>query len=114
MNGAATRGAQMFVFPPAPIARLDIIEAAGTAIAEGTGNLVQVDLPAGSSTNRTVRVQARNFTGIVPITVIVIPENRPATRYNTQIDMSGGNPSAVTVNVSIPDGTISRIQTWTR
>jgi hypothetical protein len=114
MNGTATRGAQMFVFPPAPFARLDIIEAAGTAIPEGTGNSVQVDLPAGSTTNRTVRVQARNFTGIVPITVIVIPENRPATRYNSQIDMSGGNPSVVTVNVGVPDGTISRIQTWTR
>ena len=114
MNGTATRGAQMFVFPTAPVARLDLIEAAGTAIPEGTGNLVQVDLPAGSSTNRTVRVQGRNFTGVVPITVIVIPENRPATRYNAQIDMSGGNPSEVTVNVSIPDGTISRIQTWTR
>lgn len=114
MNGIATRGAQMFVFPPPPIARLDIIEAAGTLIPEGTGALVQVDLPAGSSNNRTVRVQGRNFTGIVPITVIVIPENRPATRYNAQIDMSGGNPSEVTVNVVIPDGTISRIQTWTR
>lgn len=114
MTGTATRGAQMFVFPPAPVVRLDIIEAAGTAIPEGTGNSVQVDLPAGSTTNRTVRVQARNFTGIVPITVIVIPENRPATRYNSQIDMSGGNPSVVTVNVGVPDGTISRIQTWTR
>ena len=114
MNGTATRGAQMFVFPPAPIARLDIIEAAGTAIPEGTGNLVQVDLPAGSSTSRTVRVQGRNFTGLVPITVIVIPENRPAIRYDAQINMSGGNPSEVTVNVTIPDGTISRIQTWTR
>lgn len=114
MNGVATRGAQMFVFPTAPIARLDIIEAAGTAIPEGTGSIVQVDLPAGSSTSRTVRVQGRNFTGIIPITVIVIPENRASTRYDAQIDMSGGNPSTVTVNVVIPDGTVSRIQTWTR
>ncbi len=114
MNGVATRGAQMFVFPPAPIARLDIIEAAGTVIPEGTGSIVQVELPAGSSTSRTVRVQGRDFTGIVPITVIVIPENRPSTRYNAQIDMSGGNPSSVTVDVVIPDGTVSRVQTWTR
>ena len=114
MNGVATRGAQMFVFPPAPIARLDIIEAAGNAISEGTGNLVQVDLPANSTTNRTVRVQGRNFTGVVPITVAVIPENRPSTRYDAEIDMNIGNPAAVTLNVVIPDGTISRIQTWTR
>lgn len=114
MNGVATRGAQMFVFPPAPVARLDIIEAAGTPISEGTGNIVQVDLPAGSTTSRTVRVQARNFTGVVPITVAVISENRPSTRYDAEINMNSGNPSAVTVNVVIPDGTISRIQTWTR
>ncbi len=114
MNGIATRGAQMFVFPPTPIARLDIIEAAGNAIPEGTGNLVQVDLPAGSTINRTVRVQGRNFTGVVPITVVVISENRPSTRYDAEIDMNTGNPAAVTVDVVIPDGTISRIQTWTR
>lgn len=114
MNGVATRGAQMFVFPPAPIARLDIVEAAGAAIPEGTGSVIQVDLAAGSTTNRTVRVQGRDFNGIVPITVVVIPENRPSTRYDAQINMSGGNPSEVTVNVVIPDGTISRIQTWTR
>jgi len=113
-QGVATRGAQMFVFPSAPIARLDIIEAAGNAIPEGTGNLVQVDLPPGSATNRTVRVQGRDFTGIVPISVAVISENRPSTRYNSQIDMGTGNPAEVTVNVVIPDGTISRIQAWTR
>jgi hypothetical protein len=114
LQGIATRGAQMFVFPPAPIARLDIIEAAGNPVPEGTGNLVQVDLPAGSTTNRTVRVQGRNFTGVVPITVAVISENRPSTRHDTEIDMNTGNPAATTVNVVIPDGTISRIQTWTR
>ena len=113
LRGIATRGAQMFVFPPT-VPRLDIIEAAGTAIPEGTGNLVQVDLPAGSATDRTVRVQGRIFTGIVPITVAVISENRPSTRYNAEIDMNTGNPAAVTLNVVIPDGTISRIQTWTR
>lgn len=114
MNGIATRGAQMFAFPAAPIARLDIIEAAGNAIPEGTGNLVQVDLPAGSSTSRTVRVQGRDFTGVVPITVAIISENRPSSRYDAVIDMGTGNPATVTVNVVIPDGTISRIQTWTR
>ena len=112
--GLATRGALMFTFPPDPIPRLDIVEAAGQLIPFGTGASVQIELPAGSPTTRTVRIQARHFTGIVPITVVVIPENRPSTRYATQIDMAGGNPAEVAVEVSIPPGTLSRIQTWTR
>ena len=76
---------------------------------------VEIDLPIGSSTNRTVVVQGRDFTNnIVPIIIAVIPENRPSTRYDTEIDMSMGNPATVTNNVTIPDGTITRIQTWTR
>ena len=112
-TGNATRGAEMYVFP-ATVPRLDVVEAAGQAIPVGTGSTVQIDLPAGSTTNRTVRVQGRDFTGIVPITVAVVPENRPSSRYNSQIDMSAGNPAEVTVNVVIPDGTISRVHVWTR
>lgn len=112
MNGVATRGAQMFVLP-SPIPRLDIVQAAGTIIAEGFGNAVQVDLPAGSTTNRTVTVQARDFTNSVPVRIVVIPENRPALTYDVTITMSN-NPSQLVVPVVIPDGTVSRINAWNR
>ena len=103
----------MFIFP-AVQPRLSITEAAGQTIAEGTLSAVQVDLPAGSSPNRTVKVRARDFTGLVPIRVVVSPENGASTNYDTQLDMAAGNPTETTVNVVIPVGGISRIQVWTR
>jgi hypothetical protein len=114
LSGATvTRGAQMFVFP-AVVPRLDIVAAAGQAIAEGAANSVQVDLPVGSPTNQTVVVQARDFSGLLPIAVVVTPEVGPSTTYPAQIDMGSGNPARATVNVVIPIGTISRIHAWTR
>ncbi len=111
--GTASRGSQMFVFPPAA-PRLDIIEAAGTAIPEGTGQLVSVELPVGSSTNQVVRVQARNFTNDVPISVVVTPDHGPSRTFSTNISLASGNPPVAAVNVTIPAGTVNRINAWTR
>ena len=111
MNGVATRGSQMFVFFT-PLTRLDILQAAGQTIPEGTNSAVVINLPAGSPTNQTVTVQARNFTNNVPISISVVPENRPSSNYLATITMTT-NPSQITVNVVIPDGTISRISAWT-
>ena len=102
----------MFVFFTPPT-RLDILQAAGQTIPEGTNGAVVVNLPAGSPTNQTVTVQARNFTNNVPISISVVPENRPSSNYLATITMTT-NPSQTTVNVVIPDGTISRISAWTR
>src|SRR6185295_16789404 len=55
-------GSTMFVFPDV-VARLDIIQAAGQNIPEGTSQPVTVLLPFGSTSSRTVTVQARDFTG---------------------------------------------------
>jgi len=108
-----TIGQFMHVFPT-NTSRLDIIEAAGTAISEGTPIPVPVQLPVGSPTNQVVKIQARDFTGIVPITVAVTPDAGPSTRYDTQIDMAGGNVASTDVTVNIPVGTTSRIYAWTR
>jgi hypothetical protein len=112
MNGVATRGSQMFVFPPgAP--HLDIIQAAGQNIPAGTNNAVVVNLPAGRTNAQTVTIQASGFTNNVPINVSVVPENRYSSNYQATVFMTN-DPAQVTVNVFIPDGTISRIFTWTR
>ena len=102
----------MFVFP-SPIPRLDIVQAAGTNIVEGFGSSVQIDLPAGSTTNRTVTLQARDFTNSVPVRIVIVPENRPSLTYDVTITMSN-NPAQLVVPVIIPDGTISRINAWNR
>lgn len=106
----------MYVFPPV-VPRLDIVEAAGQQIPEGTLGPVQVELPPGASTNQTVKLRARDFTGLVPINVVVTPEYGPSTTYTNQIDMST-NPAELLVNVVLPSSsttrTISRINAWTR
>jgi hypothetical protein len=87
----------------------DIIAAAGVSIPEGSNAAIQVELLVGSPTNQTVKVQARGFTNDVPITLAIVPENRPSSNYKAVIPITG-NPSSLTLNVVIPDGTVSRIQ----
>ena len=105
-------GAFMAVFPT-PTPRLDIIEAAGQAISEGAGSSVSIFLDFGTSPNQTVVVQARDFTGIVPIAVVLVPENGPSTEVQDQIDMSEGNPAQTTVDVVVPLNTRTAIYAWT-
>lgn len=108
----SSRGSQMFVVQPS-VPRLDILRAAGLSIPEGSGNAVQIQLPANSPTNQTVTIQARDFTGPVPIRLVVTPENGPATRIDTTIAMDS-NPSQTNLSIVVPVGQFSRIHVWTR
>ncbi len=116
-GGVTTRGREMYVFP-AVIPRLDIIEAAGQIIPEGAGNRVSIQLPANAATNQTVKLRARDFTGVVPIEIVVSPEYGRSTLIQTQVNMSVGNPADVTVNIVLPSSPLtrvtSRITAWSR
>ncbi|MBI3416750.1 MAG: hypothetical protein HY043_15785 [Verrucomicrobia bacterium] len=94
-------GSLMLVFPN-PLPKLDIIEAAGTTIPEGSGP-VQIQLPFGSSPNRVIKVQARDFNAQVPITVVLTPDHGAPSSYTAKIDNTGANnPAVVSVNVTMP------------
>ena len=110
---AASIGAAMFLFPN-PIPRLDIISAAGQNIPVGNPNPVTVVLPFGSPTNSSITVQAKDFTGILPIKVVLTPENGVPSSFLSQIDMSTGNPAQATVNVSFPVNVRTVVNAWTR
>ena len=112
-GGKPTIGARMIVFPSV-IPRLDIVEAAGTSIPEGTSSEVVISLPLDSPTNQVVKVQARNFTNDVPIRVVVTPENAPSVSYDTVISQGSGNPPSTNVDVILSAGQIYHINTWTR
>ena len=103
----------MFVFPN-PLSRLSITSAAGQSIPEGTNAPVVVMLPFGSDTNQIVRVQARDFAGIVPINVVVTPQNGSRRVFPAEIDTTSGNPAFRDVNVTIPLNTEAVIHAWTR
>ncbi|HVR36441.1 MAG TPA: hypothetical protein VMS21_11385 [Methylomirabilota bacterium] len=111
-SGITSIGSLMVVFPT-PVPRLDIIEAAGTTIPEGSDPVVFI-LPFGSSPDRTVRVQAQDFNDIVPITVVLTPDNGPSVQYEAEIDNQTTNPAEVTVNVTLPVNVQTTIHAWTR
>jgi len=111
--GRGTRGSRMFVFPPGN-PRLDIINAAGTPISEGTNVPASISLPVGSPTNQIVRVQARGFTEDVLISVKITPENAPSATFNALILQSSGTPPFADVQVTLPLDTVCYIHAWTR
>lgn len=113
LSGIGTRGSQMFVFPPNN-PKLDILNAAGTSIPEGTTGPVTVTLPVGSSTEQTVRVQARGFTGDIPIRVKITPENGTAATFDAVIPAASGNPPFVDVPVTLVVDTVCHVHAWTR
>ena len=103
----------MSVFPSV-IPRLDILEVAGQLIPLGTNGAVSIDLPSTADTNQIIRVRATDFTNAVPISVIVVPDKGPSSSFPASIDMSGGSPADVNVNVILTPGAVNRIYAWTR
>jgi hypothetical protein len=106
-------GSFMTVFPPV-VPRLDIIEAAGTQIPEGTGSLVTVQLPFGADPNRTIVVRARDFAADVPIEVSLTPDSGSPVTYTATINNSANNPGQVAVPVVVPANTVVTVHAWTR
>ena len=104
----------MVVFPN-PLPRLDVLEAAGTIIAEGASNAVSVLLPYTSDTNRTVTLQARDFNGVVPVDLVLTPDSGSRRVYSLSItNTAGSNPAQITIPVVIPVNTLVTINAWTR
>lgn len=110
---AANVGSFMAVFPN-PTPRLDILNAAGTAIPEGAADPVFIQLPFGSTPERTVTVQARNFSGVVPIRVVLTPDSGDLIVVDDQIDNTTVNPAQKAVNVTLPINVRTHVGVWTR
>lgn len=110
--GSFTRGSQMFVFP-ASSNRLDILQAAGQSIPLGTGSGVTVSLPFGATNSQTVTLRAEGFTNAVPIRIAVTPDTGASLAFDGVMPVGPG-PVTNSFNVTIPAGTISRIDAWTK
>ena len=106
-------GGFMTVFPPGN-PKLDIVQAAGTAIPEGTNGPVTITLPFGSDPNRTIVVQARNFNAQLPIDVVLTPDTGVRVTVQAQIDNAAANPATITVPVTFPVNTPVVVNAWTR
>ena len=112
-NPRLSLGSFMVVFPPVT-PKLDIIEAAGTVIPEGTGSTVTVQLPFGASSDRTIKVQARDFKANVVIEVVLTPDSGEPKTYKATIDNTAGTPAFATVPVTVPANTLVTVQAWAR
>lgn len=109
----ASVGSTMIVFPPnAP--RLDITQAAGNSIAEGTPSAVRIQLPFGTDPNQNVTVQAKNFKAKVPIRVVLTPPSGDAINYDAEVDNTTANPATATVNVKFPINQLVQVSAWTK
>jgi hypothetical protein len=102
----------MLLFPN-PLPRLDVVAAAGKDIPQGSGP-VFVQLPYNAPTNQTVVVQARDFDAVVPIRVVLTPDNGDPLFFDSAIDNHASNPATTTVNVGMPVNVQVTIHVWTR
>ena len=103
-------GSFMAVFPPV-VPKLALINVAGQAIAGGAP--VDVLLPFGTNPNQTVTVRATDFTGTVPIEIVLVPTSGNRSVVQSQINMTT-NPAQTTVNVTFPVNNRTRVWAWTR
>ena len=106
-------GVLMTVFPQ-PTPRLDVLQVAGQDIPEGTVPANTFILPVGLSAEQTIRVQARNFQGLLTVVVRLIPENGSPVEFEGQIDMNSGNPASSDIPVVFPLNIGVNIQVWSK
>ena len=112
ISGVSTIGGNLLVFPTT-VPTLNVTEAAGNTIPNGSGPIV-FTLPFGSSTNRTIKIQARDFARNVPIRVTLTPDSGDKRTFDAQVDNTTVNPAVVDVPVTVPVNTLVTVHCWTR
>lgn len=113
-NDAPTATGSIMTIFPTPMPRLSVVNAAGTSIAENAAAGVVINLPSTAPTSQPVKVRARDFGGIVPIRVRIVPEAGQAGIFDGVIDNTVNNPAETTVTVTIPTNTGVKIEVFTR
>jgi hypothetical protein len=72
-------------------------------------------LPIGTSPNQTVTIRAKDFGKVVPIRVVLTPDNGSSVSYDAEIDNTAINPATVTVPVVVPGvNVLVHVEAWTR
>lgn len=108
---AASIGSFM-TLEPSPLPRLDLIRAAGQDIAADSGP-VYLELPFGSPAGQTIEVRARDFKGVVPVRVRLLPEAGAAVEYALELDNRTVNPAQGSVTVNVPPNVRTAVEVWT-
>ncbi len=74
---------------------------------------VFVQLPYNSPAEQVVTVRATDFFSIVPIKVVLSPDNGEQVVLEATIDNRTDNPSEAAVNVTLPVNVQVKIHVWT-
>ena len=101
---------RVFADPPPSLA---LTHVAGMEIAEGAPQAVTVVLPNNSPANQLVRVQARNFTGMLPIRVVLVPDSGDPVIQDATINMTT-NPASADLMMNFPLNTPVAVEAFTR
>jgi hypothetical protein len=75
---------------------------------------VSITLPFGAPSTQSVTVRATNFTGTVPIDIVLVPSSGAPVKYDATIAMNGQPTAQRAVNVEIQPNNPTRIWAWTR
>lgn len=110
---AVTLGSFLVGIPP-NLPRLDIVNVAGNDIPVGTQNAVDFILPFGTPNDQTITVRATNFDGMVPIRIVISPQNGDPIVTDTEIDMGGNNVRDLLVPVDLPQNILVNINVYGR
>ncbi len=105
-------GGNLLALPPT-IPRLDTVEVAGTAFPEASAPGI-ILLPFGSTANRTVKIQARDFGKVVPLRVTLTPDAGSRVVVDAEVDNTSVNPAVVEVPVTFPINSKVTVHAWTR
>ncbi len=111
-SGNSSVGGNLFSLPTV-LPRLQTIEVAGNAVPEGSAPQTFL-LPFGSTPERTVKIQARDFGKKVPIRITLTPDTGSPVIFDGEVDNSVNNPATVDVPVTFPVNSKVTVHCWTR
>lgn len=111
-RGVSSVGGNLFSLPTS-LPRLDTVEVAGNAVPEGSAPQTFL-LPFGSSPERTVKIQARDFGKRVPIRITLTPDTGSPVVVDAEVDNAAANPAVVEVPVTFPVNARVTVHCWTR
>jgi hypothetical protein len=111
-SGNSSVGGNLFSLPTV-LPRLETIEVAGNVVPEG-GVPQTFLLPFGSTPERTVKIQARDFGKVVPIRITLTPDTGSPVIVDAEVDNSVNNPATVEVPVTFPVNSKVTVHCWTR
>jgi hypothetical protein len=113
-TASLSNGAMMATGLEGGLPQLSVASFAGRDTGTNRFAPLNVVLPNGSATNQSITIRAENFGTLVPVSVVLTPDNGPRIVVPAQIDNRTQNPAVATLNVPVPANVPVQVRVWTR